>query len=377
MATNPMQKKSRISFILGMLVMLIIASLVVAFLYMQMQNQKKELDEYKKASRMVYVLNKDVKSGQALTREMFDRKQVSISTIPSNATTDIDITLNSYSLTTKDGMAIYYNPGTPGNSENPSYYYVGTANDKKPIYKIDENGKEDYAISLQASEKAYYYSDANKTQRVNVEISTNAVVAKVDMNMNTVITSSLISRSQETTSNDLRKEEYNVISLPVDLAPGEYVDIRLMLPNGQNYVVVSKKKANIPVVNGQYLADTIQMNLTEEEIMIMSSAIVENFKTKGSKLYATRYTEAGMQDAATMTYYPNSDVQSAIQNNPNIVLKAIQGILKNREQIRKSIDSAIPKDESADESMSTKTETSITSTQEQRKNYLQTLPVIQ
>ena len=126
-------------------------------------------------------------------------------------------------------MAIYYNPGTPGNSEDPSYYYVGTANDKKPIYKNDETGKEDYAISLQASEKAYYYADANKTQRVNVEISENAVVAKVDMNANTVITSSLISRTDEITSNDLRKEEYNVISLPVDLEPGEYIDVRLML----------------------------------------------------------------------------------------------------------------------------------------------------
>ena len=48
----------------------------------------------------------------------------------------------------------------------------------------------------------------------DIEVSENAVVAKVDMNMNTIITSSLISRSQETTSNDLRKEEYNVISLP-------------------------------------------------------------------------------------------------------------------------------------------------------------------
>ena len=81
----------------------------------------------------------------------------------------------------------------------------------------------------------------------------------------------------------------------------------------------------------------------------MSSAIVENFKTKGSKLYATRYTEAGMQDAATMTYYPNSDVQNAIQNDPNVVIKAIQGILKNREQIRKRYRSAVSKDDSEDE----------------------------
>ena len=377
MATNPMQRKSRISFILGMLVMLIIAALVVAFLYMKIKNQETEIQKYKLASSFVYVLNQDVKSGQVLTDDMFTQQQVTRTAIPANATNDVVTTLASYSLATKDGMSIYYNPGVAGDLENPSYYYVGNASDKKPIYKMDEQGKESYAMSLKASDKAYFYTDANKTQKKDIEISENAVVAKVDMNANTVLTSSLVSRTEEITSDDLRKEEYNVISLPVDLAPGEYVDIRLMLPNGQNYVVVSKKKVTIPVVNDQYLSDTIQMNLTEEEIMIISSAIVENFKTSGSKLYATRYTEAGMQEAATMTYYPNSDVQSAIQNDPNIVIKAIQGILKNREQIRKSIDSAIHENESTEENMSTKTETSITSTQEQRKNYLQTLPVIQ
>ena len=377
MATNPMQRKSRISFILGMLVMLIIAALVVAFLYMKIKNQETEIKKYQTASSSVYVLNQNVKSGQVLTAGMFTKQSITKLAIPANATSDIVTTLASYSLATKDGMAIYYNPGTATNTEDPSYYYVGNANDKKPIYKTDEQGKETYAAFLQASDKAYYYTDANKTQKKDIEISENAVVAKVDMNANTVITSSLVSRTEDIVSDDLRKEEYNVISLPVDLAPGEYIDVRLMLPTGQNYVVVSKKKVEIPIVNGQYLADTIQMNLTEEEIMIISSAIVENFNIAGSKLYATRYTEAGIQEAATMTYYPNNEVQEAIQNNPNIVIKAIQGILKNREQIRKSINASASQNESTEENFSTKTETSITSTLEQRKNYLQTLPAIQ
>ena len=372
MATNPMQKKSRISFLLGMLVMLIIAALVVAMLYMKIKSQEQEIQKINSASGNVSVLKQNVKSGQVLTRDMFELRKITKTAIPANATSDIAGTLQSYSLATKDGRPIYYNPGTNGNTEDPAYYYVGTVNDKKPIYKADEQGNETYALTLQSNEKAYFYAGQNKSQRTEIEISENAVVAKVDMSANTVITSSLISRTEDITSDDLRKEEYNVISLPVDLAPGEYIDVRLMLPNGQNYIVVSKKKVSIPVVNGLYLSDTIQMNLTEEEIMVLSSAIVESFKTTGAKLYATRYTEAGMQDAATMTYYPNSDVQNAIQNNPNIVYKAIQGILKNREQIRKSIDSEVSKNE-AEDGISTKSETSITSTQEQRKNYLQTL----
>lgn len=41
---------------------------------------------------------------------------------------------------------------------------------------------------------------------------------------------------------------------------------------------------------------------------MMSSAIVESYMVKGSKLYATRYVEAGTQEAATPTYLPNADV---------------------------------------------------------------------
>ena len=38
MATNPMQRKARNSFLLGMLLMLIICGLVIAFLFLQLKN---------------------------------------------------------------------------------------------------------------------------------------------------------------------------------------------------------------------------------------------------------------------------------------------------------------------------------------------------
>ena len=251
---------------------------------------------------------------------------------------------------------------------------MGVGNERKPLYQVGSQGTEAYVTFLQSNDKVYYYAGPNRTQKTEVEVSENAVVAKVDLNTNTVITSSLLSRSNEVTTNDLRKEEYNVIALPVDLAPGDYVDVRLMLPNGQNYIVTSKKEVKIPVVNGQYLADTIQMNLTEEEILLLSCAIIENYQIEGSKLYATRYTEAGVQSAATVTYYPNNEVQTLLSNDPNVVRKAINGIVAKRQAIRDAINASVSKD-GKDENIGTKSETSITSTIEQRKNYLQTLPV--
>ena len=64
-----------------------------------------------------------------------------------------------------------------------------------------------------------------------------------------------------------------------------------MLPNGQDFIVVSKKEVTIPVVGGTDSSDTLNVNLSEDEILHMSSAIVDAASLNGAKLYATKYTD--------------------------------------------------------------------------------------
>ncbi len=364
MATNPMQRKSRISFLLGMLLMLIIAALVIAFLYMKIRSQQEDIEKYKKSTTKVCVLKKDVKSGEIILPEMFEKRDVSNAAIPSNATVDVGNMIENTKIIDTQGRSI--NIPTTGKNY---YYYVFEGQDGDAI--LYKDGEKEPATTLVAGDKAFYMDKNN--QKVYIEVAkVDFVIAKIDMKANTVITKSAIAPSDEVVTNDLRKEEYNVISLPVDLEPEEYIDVRFMLPNGQNYIVTSKKKVSIPIVNGQYVADTIQLNLTEEEILLLSCAIIENYQIDGSKLYATRYTEAGSQSAATVTYYPNRSVQTLLDNDPNMVRKAINGIIQKRQTIRDAIDKSVS-DDGKSENISTKSETSITSTLEQRKNYLQGL----
>ena len=51
MATNPMQRKARNSFLLGMLVMLIITGIIIAILFIQLTNIKKAEKQEKLALR--------------------------------------------------------------------------------------------------------------------------------------------------------------------------------------------------------------------------------------------------------------------------------------------------------------------------------------
>lgn len=364
MAANPMQKRSRISFILGMLLMLVIAGIVVALLYTKIQNQQKEIDKFNTSVAKVYILNSDVKSGQVLSSDMFTLTDVPRSTIPANATTNIITTLSSYSLSTDSGLAIY----TKSDGANGLSYYVMVNEREREIYKYDGNGKEQKATSLMEEDRAFYKDENNRN--VNITVASNSVIAKVDMNANTIITGDLITRSDEKITNDLRIMEYNVLTLPIDLITGDYVDIRLQLPNGQDYIVVSKKRVKVPVSNGMYLTDTIQMNLTEKELLYMSCAIVENFQMSGSKLYAVKYTEAGLQDKASLTYVPSEAVRNEINEDSNIVDKAIEGLGNRRADIERQISQNSYGDS---EGISSGIDKSTAATLEARKSYLETL----
>ena len=137
-------------------------------------------------------------------------------------------------------------------------------------------------------------------------------VAKIDLKAGTIITEEMIENSDEKTTNDTKLQEYTMIVLPTYLEIDDYIDIRLSLPNGQDLIVLSKKR--VYDVN----ADTLWLKMQESEILTLNSAIIESYVIGGSKLYASPYTDPGMQEATTATYVPASEVVSLINSNQNI-----------------------------------------------------------
>lgn len=136
-------------------------------------------------------------------------------------------------------------------------------------------------------------------------------VAKIDLTAGTILSNSMITTKDSKLTKDLREQEYNMIVLPTGLTAGKYVDIRLQLPDGGDYIVVSKKY----VQNAN--ATTVWLKMTEEETLTMSNAIVEYYIMAGSKLYATTYTDPGAQEAAIPTYCPNATVVDLINSQLN------------------------------------------------------------
>ena len=242
MAKNPMQRKARNSFILGMFITLIITGSIIGLLVFKLININKENKEKEQGLKNAYVLVTDIKSGDSIKLENLKKVDIETNIIPSNAIT---------------------------------------------LSQIEEN-----------------------------------TIAKIDLKTGTILSSDMITNSDDKTTNDTRVQEYNMILLPSQINTNEYVDIRLRLPSGLDYIVVSKKKIEIPQVLGVASESTFSVKLNESETQTMSSAIVESYIMEGSILYVAKYVEPGIQGSSVPTYVPSTAVQEAIRQNSNITVEA-------------------------------------------------------
>lgn len=307
MATNPMQRKARNSFLLGVFITMIIAAIVIAGLLWLMHKQQTEKEEIENSKETVYVLKKDISAGTNIAKTN-DKGEVSI--------TDMLKTVE----VTKDAV--------PKNAINGNNYKTA--------------------------------------------ITANSL-AKIDLKTGTVLSTDMLVEAENKTENGTREQEYNMIVLPTELEKDDFIDIRLQLPSGEDYIVVAKKK----VIKTDEQA--MWLNVEEHEILTLSNAIVEAYQIEGSKLYATTYVEPGIQGQASVTYVPKSTILQLIANDPNVIEKAKEELTKKyNNAILKSgrtdiIDAAVLVSEDPQGKVAAGTTSSIEAQKESRSEYVKQL----
>ena len=112
----------------------------------------------------------------------------------------------------------------------------------------------------------------------------------------------------------LRERECSFIWLSSNLKDYDFVDVRILFRNGEDYIVAAKK----PIYDTRISVNDVFLRLTEEEIQLLDSAIVDA-NMHDAKIYVTKYTNPEVQEASVVTYSPNSDVMRVIANDANIV----------------------------------------------------------
>jgi len=326
MAGNPMQRKARNYFILGLVVAGVLMGIAVGFLAYKIYNKedgyKAQINELNnKFEKKYYALNRDIKAMEEVKSEDLSKVQ----TVKGQTTAPED-------YVTPDMLDIEV-----------------TDDEGEPI--LDRNGDPELIHPYHAF---------------------------TELKAGTILGESMLYQNE--IQDDLRLVEFNVFRLLSQAQNGDVVDIRLKLPSGVDLIVLPKKQITIPKVADLDVDNTVWLNLTEEEILLIDSAIVESYTVEGSYLYTTNYISAGQQEVAKTTYSPSPAVMNAMAADTNIVEAAYSAIAEKYSQghTRRSVDEAInrdPKDDDEDKlgRIIKGMNSEIKKAQDARKDYLDSL----
>lgn len=249
----------------------------------------------------------------------------------------------------------------------------------KKVYVVASDISSGQAINVGSNiREMNVTTDAIPSNALLASIVTDKTIAKINLKKGTVITSDMVQESDNKVTKDVRKQEYNMVILPTQIEDGDYIDIRLRLSNGVDYIVASKKIVEIPEIGGVASANSILINMNETETMVMSNAIIEAYIDQGSLLYATTYVEPGMQDSVIPTYVPSGMVQNALNSNPNIEQEAKNALFARYNQNAATrtniIDSALAQyAQDRVDNIEAGVQEQITKAKEERQTYLESL----
>lgn len=346
---NPLEQKARSSFIKGLLIATIIGLAIIAFLAYQIYSLNQKEQMRLNAQKKVLILKQNVSSGELLTSDMFTVKAIDGDAVPSTATNAFQkIQDHFYSDDNGNQIVTYYNQEQ---QKDVKYLKFASESDatKETLAELhSDDGENYYYMSGTKSEGSQengmtiYYITGDT--RVDVKMNASPMVAKIDLDKNTVMTTEMVTASDQLSTDDLREQEISSVVLPTDLNDDDVVDIRLRMPDGRDYLVVSKKTVTIPSVGDTKSSSTMMVKLKENEILTLSCATVEAYQMAGSKLYALKYTDPGTQGRASVTYIPSVETLQLIQSDSNILQTARNSLISyynNNRDIRNSINNQI------------------------------------
>lgn len=123
---------------------------------------------------------------------------------------------------------------------------------------------------------------------------------------------------------DTREYELNVVNLMADQTENDYVDVRIMFPTGEDFIVLAKKQ----ITNLDLKGCRFDSYLTEEEILRIASATIDAYTITGTRIYTTRYVEQNLQHPATPNYLVKQETIDLINSDPNVLDKAQETLNK-------------------------------------------------
>lgn len=375
MAVNPMQRRSRNSFIAGLIIGLVVTVVVSGLLLFRVSKLNSDLAKEKNKLKEIIVANRDISANSEITVNDIGKERIVTNISPAELEkTKSMLKLIGYgAIPSMPGV-----PETTGKTKkaNSNNIVSGGNNTATPV---DNNNKNNSANNTENNANSNANNNAATTPAENpapnVENNNqegdkaSKLYAAINIPKGTVITSDMLVQNSDAISQNstVRTVEYSTITLPSELLAEETIDVRISFPTGQDFVVLSKKfvkKAD---------AESVWIDVDEEEILRMNSAIIESYLINGAKLYAVNLSKPGIQKKAIATYPVNSSVYSLLNIDPNVSNIAKDNLMKNSNILtqRTDLNEIISNAEDGKERVGTAVQQEIKARDEKRKQYIE------
>ncbi len=153
------------------------------------------------------------------------------------------------------------------------------------------------------------------------ELGTDKLQSMELLGENNSVENEVMQMNEQQAEDDWRIHGFPYIKLTSQLEVGDYVDVRISFADGGDFILLSKKQIQGLSPLREEGTHALWLIVSEEEILRLSSAVVDAYLNEGCYIYAIQYI-SDSQKAAVVNYVVSDTVKQLMEEDPNIVRRA-------------------------------------------------------
>lgn len=196
-------------------------------------------------------------------------------------------------------------------------------NNMEEVYVTSKDVKSGSTVELDSVTTTLLPSDSIPENAVTAEEELTDKIYKIGLKAGSYITTDMISDYK--IHKNMRELDVVMDEIPVGLEEGDYVDIRISFPLGQDYIAMSHKK--VLSITG----NTVKLIVIEHDFYRYESMKTDLATYQSTKIYAVKYVEAGLQPNGKVYYPPTLEIIKQSILDPNMNSKDFMTMINSRE----------------------------------------------
>lgn len=202
-------------------------------------------------------------------------------------------------------------------------------NNMEEVYVTSKDVKSGSTVELDSVTTTLLPSDSIPENAVTTEEDLTDKIYKIGLKAGSYITTDMISDYK--IHKNMRELDVVMDEIPVGLEEGDYVDIRISFPLGQDYIAMSHKK--VLSITG----NTVKLIVIEHDFYRYESMKTDLATYQSTKIYAVKYVEAGLQPNGKVYYPPTLEIIKQSILDPNMNSKDFMTMINSRELLENQL----------------------------------------